>query len=162
MYIRTLTYEQEKEEKMQYPTIIFDWGGTLHDSGKGLVPQAREVLTFLAEQHDLLLVSLVSGDMAEQIFERCGLRPYFKSITFVKEDKDAAYEAALKKYDLDPTQVVVVDDRAIRGIAWGNRRGATTIWLRRGKWSGQKPFTPPTHIIGELGELFKIFGHQSH
>ncbi len=140
--------------------IIFDWGGTLHDPvAKELFPGTIKVLEKLHWHYQLALVSLAKSQSYEErmktITER-GVAPYFAKILVDEEDKDGLYEKLLKDFNLNPQNVVVVDDRTIRGIAWGNKHGATTIWVKRGKFANELPTEEtgrPTQIIHDLGEL---------
>jgi FMN phosphatase YigB (HAD superfamily) len=140
--------------------IIFDWGGTLHDPvAKELFPGTIEVLKKLAENYELALVSLAkSQPYAERLrkIEESGIVPYLKKVLVDEEDKDGLYEKLLKDFDLRPENVAIVDDRTIRGIAWGNKHSAMTIWIKRGKFANELPNETtgnPTHIINNLSEL---------
>ena len=78
----------------------------------------------------------------------------------VSEDKDALYEGLVAKRGLNLVETAVVDDRVIRGIAWGNRNGATTVWFQNGKFGEELPNTEtgdPTHLITEFIQLKNIF-----
>jgi archaellum biogenesis ATPase FlaH len=46
----------------------------------------------------------------------------FKSILFTKDNKDKLYEEILNKLSLNANEVIIVDDRILRGIAWGNKK----------------------------------------
>ena len=69
------------------------------------------------------------------------------------------YGNLLRKVDLEANEVVVVDDYIIRGIAWGNVAGATTVWLQNGKFADLVPNDEtgdPDFPIHSLSELPKI------
>lgn len=143
--------------------IIFDWGRTLYDSEVGaLFPEVPELIPRLARSYRLAIVSLVSGDYAARSAARLamlrdsGLESHFAAVRFVASDKDRAYDETLAELGVAPSAVAIVDDRARRGIAWGNRHGATTIWLRRGRFADELPDAAtgdPTHTLGAIGEL---------
>ncbi len=146
--------------------IIFDWGRTLYDSERGaLFPGVPDLLTALAQRYDLAIVSLVSGEYERRVAERretlraTGIAPLFAAVRFVPADKDGAYLATLAELGVQPAEVAIVDDRAGRGIAWGNRHGATTVWLRRGCFVDELPDAMtgwPTHTIGEIAEVATV------
>jgi FMN phosphatase YigB (HAD superfamily) len=148
--------------------LIFDWGRTLYDNEQdALFPEASGTVTALARHYTLAIVSLVSGDYAARRDQRLtalhqsGLEQHFAAVEFVAEDKDAAYERVLAVLGTRPEEVAIVDDRAVRGIGWGNRRGATTIWLRRGRFADELPDDdtgPPTHTITNIAELPIVLG----
>jgi FMN phosphatase YigB (HAD superfamily) len=140
--------------------IIFDWGGTLHDPmAKELFPGTVEVLDKLSKAYTLALVSLAkSQPYAERMksIEENGIVPYFKKILVDEEDKDDLYEKLVRDFNMKPENIAVVDDRTIRGIAWGNRRGTMTVWVKRGRFANELPNEitgEPTHTIEDLNEL---------
>lgn len=143
--------------------IIFDWGRTLYDSEtQALFPGTEKVLQFLSKLYLLVIVSLVTDGNIEkriQVLHECGIEKYFAAVYFAQSDKDNLYAVALSRLLLIPGEVVVVDDRIIRGIKWGNVHGATTIWLRHGKFMHEEPDQetgPPTHIISTLEEMCSL------
>ena len=144
-------------------TIILDWGRTCYDNENGwLFSETRDILEKLAKKYRLALVSLVlNGDTEarKKVMRDEDLERFFEHITFVGADKDAAYEETLRVLQVRPEEVVMVDDRVIRGIKWGNKRGATTIWVERGKFAAERPDAStgePAHIVKNLGELESI------
>jgi FMN phosphatase YigB (HAD superfamily) len=149
--------------------ILFDWGRTLYDSERGaLFPEVAGVASRLARRHRLAIVSLLTAaDYEARLAERyrvlrvADLERHFAPILFAPRDKDALYRRALAELGLRAEEVAVVDDRAVRGIRWGNHHGATTIWLRGGAFAGEAPDAEtgaPTHTIGSLGELEEALG----
>jgi len=144
--------------------IVFDWGRTLYDSENGaLFPETAPTLAALSRRYRLAIVSLVTrGDYHARVEERYtilrqrGIEHCFAAILFARADKDRLYVVALARLGLEPKETAIVDDRMARGIRWGNRHGATTIWLRRGRIAGELPDDDtgaPTHTIGGLSEL---------
>lgn len=143
--------------------IIFDWGRTLYDSeNQALFPGTEKVLQFLSKLYLLVIVSLASDGNIEkriQILRECRIEKYFAAVYFAQNDKDSLYAIALSRLLLTPREVVIVDDRTIRGIKWGNAHGATTIWLRRGKFMNEEPSKetgPPTYVISTLEEVCSL------
>lgn len=144
-------------------TIFFDWGWTLHNpEADELYEEAAEVIAELSGRYTLLLVSLARSETPEarkKKIEDSGLAPYFNRILVGGEDKDEMYEDVLIELEISPEEVMVVDDRTVRGIAWGNRRGATTVWVKRGKYATELPTShtgDPAHTITNLRELSAI------
>ncbi len=144
-------------------TIFFDWGGTLHDpQGDVLFPGVPELLRKLAERYTLVLISLAKSaapDARREKIKNSGIESYFKLILVGADDKDEMYEQALKDLAVSPEEVAVIDDRTIRGIAWGNRQGAMTIWIKRGKFASEGPTEEtgqPVHRIDAVTEVAGI------
>lgn len=144
--------------------IIFDWGRTLFDrDNDGLFPETKALVRDLSERYTLAIVSLAPKELIEtrrQVVTDESLEQYFASIEFVdaKEDgaKDRAYERTLKHLTVQSSEVAIVDDRMVRGIAWGNRHGCTTIWFCNGRFSNEKPTDEtgqPSYTITSLDDL---------
>ena len=150
----------------QIKNIIFDWGRTLYDpDNERLFDGVKEMLPEMARKYKLYIVSLASKGEEEIVKRRkmikdFGIEGYFQDIFFAPEDKDSLYEGLVAKYGLDLSKTAVVDDRIIRGVAWGNRNGATTVWFQNGKFGSELP-TPetgePTHHITSFADLQSIF-----
>ena len=143
--------------------IIFDWGRTLHDVDSGVIfDGVPELISELSQKYTLAIVSLAkieSPEIRRQSIEASGISKYFKMIMVGGEDKNKMYEHVLEELNVIPKNVIVVDDRAFRGIAWGNSKGATTIWLRKGKFKDELPNQStgePTHIIYDIKEIMDV------
>ena len=143
--------------------IIFDWGRTLHDpETERLFAGVAELVPELAKYYSLVLVSLAKSDSPEERrrkIEESGIAENFKLILVGEEGKDKMCEKALTYLGVSPQQVMVVDDRVRRGITWGNHRGATTVWLKKGKFAQEPPTQEsggPSFIISDIAELRNI------
>jgi FMN phosphatase YigB (HAD superfamily) len=143
--------------------IIFDWGRTLYDGeNQMLFPGTENVLQILSTLYLLVIVSLASDGNLEkriQILRECGIEKYFAAVYFAQNDKDSLYELALARLAITAREVAIVDDRVVRGIKWGNACGATTIWLKRGKFMNEEPSKetgPPTYVISRLEEVCSL------
>jgi len=118
-----------------------------------------ELINDLAKRYTLVLVSLAKSDTPQgrrQKIQESGIAQYFKMILVGGEDKNEMYEKVLTDMKIKSEEVLIVDDRTVRGIAWGNRRGATTVWLRRGKFADELPTKEtgnPTFTINDVTEL---------
>jgi FMN phosphatase YigB (HAD superfamily) len=153
------------KKRLNVKTVIFDWGRTLWDPDQGdFFLGAEELLNDLSARYQLILVSLASKGEEEiirrrQILADRGFEKYFAEIVFVPSEKDEAYASVFRKYNFIPNEVVIVDDRMIRGIAWGNRVGAHTVWFQNGKFKDELPDEEtgnPTFIITDFADLKKI------
>ena len=145
--------------------IIFDYGRTLYDREiDDFFPDAIPVVRTLAEKCRLSIVSVSPADEEEARIEALreqGILDHFEEIVFTEsgDAKSKEYEDLLRKVDLKANEVVVVDDYIIRGIAWGNAAGATTVWFQNGKFADLTPNDEtgdPDFTIHSLSELPKI------
>jgi FMN phosphatase YigB (HAD superfamily) len=144
--------------------IVFDWGRTLYDpETEKLFPDTIEVLERLSQKYTLAIVALATAGEKKikerlQIIKENNLEQYFTSILFDVKDKDIMYVKTLKDLKFKPKEVIIVDDRIIRGIKWGNKNGAPTIWFQNGKFKDELPneYTgEPTYTIHSLSDILK-------
>lgn len=152
---------------MDIRAIIFDWGRTLYESEtKKEFPEADNVLAQCAKRsYRLALVSLVSVHANATLEERkkqiehSPLRNYFEMVVVTDTDKDKSFDEVVRALNLPPEEVLIVDDRTVRGIKYGNLRGHPTVWLRKGKFADELPneeTKQPTFTIHSLEELLDI------
>ena len=146
--------------KNEIKAIIFDWGRTLHDPETDtLFSGVLETVQNLSKNYSLALVSLAKSDSPEKRrkkIEESGVAEYFKLILVGEDNKNAMYEKVLTDLKVTPKEVVIVDDRIVRGVAWGNYKGAVTVWLRKGKFAEELPSQEtgdPTFTINDITEL---------
>lgn len=143
--------------------VIFDWGRTLYDPDtKDVFPGVPGILKHIRSKYELAIVCLATdGDINRRIkvMEANGIKDLFSKILIAKEGKDKLFEQALSELGYSPEHTVIVDDRTIRGIQWGNQQGATTIWMKQGKFSEELPNTEtgqPDYIISNIREILAI------
>ncbi len=153
------------DEKKIITAVIFDWGRTLWDpENEKLFPGVSELLRTLSARYDLFVVSLASKGETEisrrkKLMSELGIEPLFKDIVFVSEEKDEAYVSLFTRHGLLPSETVIVDDRIIRGISWGNSVGAMTVWFQNGKFKDELPDVKtgrPTHHIRDIRKLSEL------
>lgn len=119
--------------------IIFDWKRTLYDPDlKILINGTEELLKYLKEQNiSLVLIGKGGDDMNEEV-TRLGVKDYFQKIVFAQGDKDPKIYAQEITKD-DPKETVFVGDRVRSEFQIGNKLGATTIWIKQGKFTNELP-----------------------
>ena len=124
--------------------IIFDWGRTLFDRERNeLFSGVPALLRRLSPTHRLAVVSLCPVEdiiRRLEVMRAAAILELFDVVVFCEANKDSMYEAVLRRWHgLSPQNVCIVDDRARRGVAWGNKMGCWTVWVRRGKFSAEVP-----------------------
>lgn len=128
---------------MPIKAIIFDWGRTLYDpENKVLYPDVKCILEILAKYYKLGIISLASDGKIERrlnLIKTFGLAELFSVIKIAKEDKDSLYEQAFSELKVLPKETMIVDDRVIRGIRYGNSKGAITVWIQQGLFASELP-----------------------
>jgi|TARA_B100000315_G_C14548687_1_gene574563 FMN phosphatase YigB (HAD superfamily) len=139
--------------------IFLDWLNTLYNyKAQELFPDAIDLLKYLKPKYKLAVMSQSDDPIPIRVKAIESLTPnFFDEIFITKGSKDALYEEALKKFNLNPEEVAVIDDRVIKGIQWGNKRKVTTIWMKRNDYEPPTEVTgQPTHTVTELEQLKEI------
>ncbi len=133
--------------------IIFDFNRTLYDPEAGAaVPGAIELLGALRARGEVLYLVSRLEPGREDILASLGLEDFFERVSFV-HDKEAAIGESMRGSN---GVVYVVGDHLHDEIRAGNRHGAKTIWLRRGKFAELKPeslMDVPWRTIEHLGDV---------
>lgn len=118
---------------------IFDWKRTLYDPDKRtLIDNAKEILEALHRKGVLLvLIGMGDKEMYQEV-ERLGLSDYFTHIKFLNEGKNASIFQPYIDGE-QPGKTLVIGDRARGEVQVGNSLGATTIWIKQGKFADELP-----------------------
>jgi FMN phosphatase YigB (HAD superfamily) len=146
--------------------IIFDWGRTLYDSEeKREFEESEEVLKYCkSKDYKLGLVSLVTENSNATLEERLlqiegsPLRKYFEITLAADNDKDRLFDQVVETLKFPRSQILIVDDRVVRGTNYANRMGHPSVWLQLGKFATERPNEQtgnPTHTIQSLRELMQ-------
>ncbi|MFA6274290.1 MAG: HAD hydrolase-like protein [Candidatus Paceibacterota bacterium] len=147
--------------------IIFDFGRVLFDSEtKKEFSESEEIVSYCKEKgYKLALVSLVSplanatlSERKNQI-ESSNVYKYLEFVEVTDQDKDKSFDEVVQKMNLPRDQILIVDDRTVRGIKYGNKNGHPTVWLQKGTFANELPNLEtgaPTYIIKLLQELKNI------
>ena len=147
--------------------VVFDYGRTLFDrESNSFFPEVKSVLQHLSQDYALNIVSFSKpADIADRItaMKTHGIWQYFERICFVDnpENKHSALNSILISYNLNPTEIVIVDDYVIRSIAWANSRGAIAVWFCNGKFASVEPDEntgQPLFKISNFAELIGCIG----
>lgn len=120
-------------------TIIFDWKRTLYDPDQQtLISGAIELLEYL-KTHNVQMVLIGKGaqEMNDEV-NKLGVRKYFKKVIFAKGVKDPNVFAQEITKD-DPKKTIFIGDRVRSELEIGNKLGATTIWVKQGKFADEEP-----------------------
>lgn len=144
--------------------IIFDLDHTLFDThgSKRAHTEVNEVLRTLTHIHDLSLLTAGHAFTQWAKIKECGLVDCFKTVMIVHnpEDKSRALNSLIAVYPVGhPRRAIVVGDRVDLEIAFANKLGCTSVWIRRGKHAARTPTHPdeqPTHTIESLVQLAAI------
>ena len=141
--------------------IIFDWVGTLYQfGGKGLYPYSESVLKKLHSKYKLAVVSKAVPDIVNLRLKQINeIKKYFDFIIVDTDKTPEQFKECMRKLNVEPKNILVVDDRAFKGIKIGNQLGCQTYWIRNGKYSDELPNVEtgqPTKIINSVEDLLTI------
>lgn len=147
--------------------VIFDWGRTLYDSEKKVeFVESEEILEYIKSKGlRMALASLVSAQANATLEERkrqianSPLWKYFEYTRVTDGDKNQILEEIVAEINMPREEILIVDDRMIRGIKYGNLNGHPTAWVKAGKFSEELPTAEtlePTYVINNVSELKNI------
>lgn len=144
--------------------VIFDYNRTLvqgDDIPPKFYPEAPAVLKTLKDRGIKMAVVSVGEHLSQrqQEFEQLRLGDYISVFKIVGRDDRKDLQPILDALQVDAKSCVVVGDRIKKEITEGNKIGATTVWLRQGKFAEEMPETleeEPTYTIGSLSQLIPL------
>lgn len=139
--------------------IIFDWKRTLYDPDtKELIAGALDVLEKIKDMGVLaVLIGKGGEDMSLEV-DRLNVRGYFQDIVFAQGDKDPNVFAKYISKE-KPEDTFIIGDRVRSELEIGNVLGATTIWVKQGKFASELPENDgqqPDYTVSSLAEALKI------
>ena len=140
--------------------IILDLDSTVFDT-HGLrrpYPDVHPMLKSLAAKHSFMLLTAGNEFAQWQKIKECDIVNYMAAIMVVErpEDKEQALASLVAAYHFLPENVAVVGDRVDVEIAYANKIGCASVWIRRGIHTLKVPLEvgqKPTHTISSLTEL---------
>ncbi len=153
---------------MKIKAIIFDWGRTLFDVDiKKEESDSGDVLLYLKQKdYKICVASLarpLTGDNTKERkkqIETSLLGKYIDmlEVTDVKE-KDEILDRLVEMLGMERRDILIVDDRIVKSIKYGNKNGHPTAWLQKGAFANELPNSEtgiPTFTIKTLSELKSI------
>lgn len=141
-----------------FDTVIFDWKRTLYDPDKKiLIDGALDLLAFLKGKNiPIVLMGKGGEDMNDEV-DRLGVRQYFAEIVFAEGEKDPKVFA--KYLTKNPKNTLFIGDRVRSELEIGKRLGATTIWVKQGKFADELPENKeqePDYTVSNLSECKQL------
>ncbi|MDO8624555.1 MAG: uridine diphosphate-N-acetylglucosamine-binding protein YvcK, partial [Candidatus Diapherotrites archaeon] len=124
----------------------------------------RQLLAHLAKK-GIKTAVITSGNVSrqKQKVKKLGLVRLVDHIQYHDVDREGTkqhdFETVLKKFDLQPNEVICVGDRVHSEIKTGNKLGMTTVRLLHGRYARLKPATKleiPDYEITSLSKLSEI------
>lgn len=142
---------------------IFDWGRTIYyKENETPFPDTISTMEYFSDKYPLAIVSLaIDGDIEERFskIDNYGLRKFINFALFHISDKDSLFRNAFGNLNVDPKEILVVDDRMKR-LKFPIEQGCVTAWLQKGKFEHELPSGEtgkPTHIIKNPSDLQDLF-----
>lgn len=137
--------------------VVFDWKRTIYDPDtKELVDGALDLLGLIKNKDiQMVLVGKGGDDMHSEV-ERLDVKRFFRQIIFAEGEKDPqVYKRYLLKESSKET--LFIGDRVRSELKIGKSLGATTIWVKQGKFSNEEPKNEgqkPDYTVSSLTECF--------
>ncbi len=134
--------------------IFFDFSRTLYNPDTdSLIDGTEELLEELLGKTRLSLLSKNPAGRRERAEELVG--KWFKKMFFVEEKDLEGLRKILKEESLNPTDCLMVGDRAVKEIALGKELGMKAVWVRQGKFEDEMPLKrrEPDFTVRNLKEL---------
>lgn len=139
--------------------IIFDWKRTLYDpDNKSLIEGAVNLLEFIKNKNIPMVLAGKGGEDMQQEVSRLGMKKYFKEIIFAEGEKDPEVFQLLITKD-DNKKTFFIGDRVRSELEIGNKLGATTIWVKQGKFAREEPITEiqyPNYTVSSLTQCIRL------
>jgi putative hydrolase of the HAD superfamily len=117
-----------------------------------IIAGVPETLNYLADRHNLILMT--KGAVAEQTrkIERSGLKPYFSSVEIVAEKDVGAYRQIVSKYDLPAESTWMIGNSPKSDINPALAAGLNAVFVpHRETWILENeefaPATPPSRLL---------------
>jgi FMN phosphatase YigB (HAD superfamily) len=143
--------------------IILDLDSTIFDTHgtRRAYQDVHPMLRALMGEHTFTLLTAGNQSAQWQKIKECDVVDYMAAVMIVPDPagKEHAIASLVAVYRFEPKDVIVVGDRADIEIAYANRIGCASVWLRRGKHTLKVPLDAgqePTHTISTLLELIPI------
>lgn len=139
-------------------SIIFDWKRTLYDPDtQSLVNGAIGILEFVKSKNiPMYLVGKGGVDMYAET-KRLGIEAYFIDIVFKEGVKEEGLFSQFLSHE--PKSTLFIGDRIQSELAVGKALGATTLWLRQGKFAEEAPLNKkqePDYTVTSLIEAKEL------
>lgn len=147
---------------MKIKGIIFDFNRTLYDPDSGeMIDGALGLLEVLkASGYKMALLCKKSASDRAGLLSSLGLDRFFSWIFMIEGNKGAWHiHQCLSLMQLKSSEVAVVGDRVEEDVFVGNLVGATTIWVKQGKFSLVEPIIgqqKPTYTVYNLQAVFGL------
>ena len=150
---------------MNIKAIIFDWGRTLFDIDlKKEIYDSGDTLSYCKQKgYKICVASLarpLTGDSTEERKKQIKNSLLYKYLDILEvtdeKEKDEILNRLVEKLDIQREEILIVDDRVVKSIKYGNKNGHPTVWLKSGPFANELPDLEtgiPTFTIETLSEL---------
>lgn len=144
---------------MTFDKVIFDWKRTLYDPAtETLIQGAIELLKFLKKKNvPMMLIGKGGRDMQSEV-KKLKIGKYFRQVIFEEGKKNFDLFIPFISKD-DSKKTAFIGDRVRSELEIGNKLGATTIWVKQGKFAEEEPeddYQKPDFIVKSLKECLEL------
>lgn len=137
--------------------IIFDWKRTLYDpDNRVLIDGATELLEYIRRKNIKMILMGKGGEDMQKEVERLRVEQFFSHIVFAEGEKDPKVFA---KYIEESKRTLFIGDRVRSELEIGNKLGATTVWIKQGKFAQEEPENKqqePNYTVASLNDCLNL------
>jgi FMN phosphatase YigB (HAD superfamily) len=148
---------KRQNKSMRIQAVIIDFNRTLYDPDSAeLEKEGIEILEYLKSKNYLLYLVARDNPKRRDLIKSLGIEKYFRKILIKQEKSEEDFLECLVDAKLPSKDFVVIGDRIKKEISIGNKLGMMTIWIRKGKFSQEKPGSvteKPDQIIDKLVDI---------
>lgn len=139
--------------KTMFEIVIFDWKRTLYDPDQQvLIDGTKELLDLIKSKNIPMVLIGKGGDEMDEEVSRLEVKEYFKQIIFAEGTKDPHMFMPYISED-NSKKTLFIGDRVRSELEIGKRLGATTIWVKQGKFVLEEPLNEdqkPVYTVSDL------------
>ncbi len=123
-----------------------------------LINGAMELLDLIKSKNLLMVLIGKGGEDMKQEVARLKVGKYFIHTVFAEGEKDPqVFLPYISKNN--PKETIFIGDRVRSELAIGKNLGATTIWVKQGKFAVEEPENndqKPDYIVSSLKDCLKL------
>jgi putative hydrolase of the HAD superfamily len=154
------TYERLAERDLREEDIehVLQLGRRISSQPVRLLPEVAETLGYLADRHDLMLLTKGHPEEQQLKIERSGLEAFFEATAVVHEKAEETYRAIVHDRHLDPARTWMIGNSPRSDINPALQAGLNAVFIpHEHTWRLEKEEVVPADgrllVVQTFGEL---------
>ena len=157
------TYERLAERALQPEDVehVVQLGERIATQPMQLLPEVAETVRYLAERHDLMLLTKGHPEEQRLKIERSGLEPFFSATAVVHEKAEETYRAIIRERQLDPARTWMIGNSPRSDINPALAAGLNAVFIpHEHTWRLEKEeVVPADGRLLTLQRFIELRGH---